>query len=134
MELNLKFIAIILVFFVIVFAIFSIVNDKINPKTGAVVYKSPTCGCCEGFIYELKKNFDVDVKIMENLSNIKNKYNIPSEMESCHTSIIGDYFVEGILYFVFIDFISYVGIISTSKPLLSNSAACPTQHPQVGDL
>ena len=95
MELNLKFIATILVFFVIVFAVFSVVNNKINPKTEAIVYKSLTCGCCEGFSDELKKNFDVDMRVMENMSIIKNQYNIPSEMESCHTTVIGDYFIEG---------------------------------------
>lgn len=27
--------------------------------------------------------------------SVKEKYQIPPEMESCHTSVIGDYFVEG---------------------------------------
>ncbi len=95
MELNLKFIAKVLVFSVIIFAIFAIVNNNTNPKTGAIVYQSPTCGCCEGFSSELKKDFDVNIKIMDDISSIKDKYNIPSEMQSCHTTIIGDYFIEG---------------------------------------
>ena len=95
MELNLKFIAKLLVFLIIVFAVFAIVNSKVNPKTGAIVYKSLTCGCCEGFISELEKDFDVEIKIMDDISSIKGKYNIPSEMQSCHTTIIGDYFIEG---------------------------------------
>ncbi len=95
MELNLKFIAKVLVFFIIAFAVFSIVNSKINPKTGAVVYHSPTCGCCGGFISELKQNFDVDAKIMDDMSSIKNQYNIPLGMQSCHTTIINGYFIEG---------------------------------------
>ncbi len=95
MELNLKFIAKVLVFFVIVFAVFAIVNSKVNLKTGAVVYKSLTCGCCEGFISELKNDFDVDIRIMDDISSIKEKYNIPLEMQSCHTTIVGDYFIEG---------------------------------------
>ncbi len=95
MELNLKFIATVLVFFVIVFAVFSIISDNINPKTEAVVYKSLICGCCEGFIYELKKNFNVNIKVMDDISSIKNQYNIPPEMESCHTTVINGYFIEG---------------------------------------
>ncbi len=95
MELNLKFVAKLLVFLIIVFAVFAIVNGKANPKTGAVVYKSLTCGCCEGFISELEKDFDVEIKIMDDISSIKDKYDIPSEMQSCHTTIIGDYFIEG---------------------------------------
>lgn len=93
MELNLKFIAIILVFFVIIFAIFAIINNNAKPE--AVVYKSLTCGCCEGFISELKRDFNVDIRIMEDISSIKDKYNIPLEMQSCHTTLIGDYFIEG---------------------------------------
>ncbi len=95
MELNLKFIAKVLVFFIIVFAVFGIVNSKINPKTSALVYKSLTCGCCEGFISELKNDFDVDIRVMDDISSIKERYNIPLEMQSCHTAIIEDYFIEG---------------------------------------
>ncbi len=32
---------------------------------------------------------------MDDLAPIKDKYNIPRQLQSCHTSIIGDYFVEG---------------------------------------
>ncbi|MBI3040656.1 MAG: DUF411 domain-containing protein [Chloroflexi bacterium] len=28
------------------------------------------------------------------MSSIKRKYQIPPNMESCHTAVIGDYFVE----------------------------------------
>ena len=31
----------------------------------------------------------------ENMQSIKTKYDIPKNMESCHTSIIDNYFVEG---------------------------------------
>ncbi len=72
-----------------------------NNITGAAgievtMYKSPTCGCCVGHGEELGKNgFAVEAIHMEDLSPIKAKYNIPYSMQSCHTSIIGDYFVEG---------------------------------------
>ena len=32
---------------------------------------------------------------MRSLHSIKQKYNIPLEMQSCHTTIIGKYFIEG---------------------------------------
>ena len=61
-----------------------------------IVYKSPMCGCCEGYISNLEGNgFDVDVEIVQNMQSIKIQYNIPPDMQSCHTVIIGDYFVEG---------------------------------------
>lgn len=60
------------------------------------VYKSPTCGCCIGYIAELERQgFDVELISTRDTSSIKQRYNIPTNMQSCHTSIIGDYFVEG---------------------------------------
>ena len=32
---------------------------------------------------------------MENIETIKQKYSIPLEMQSCHTTIIDKYFIEG---------------------------------------
>ena len=61
-----------------------------------MVYKTPTCGCCGAFISYLKKK-DVAVK-MENVANldaVKRQYGVPSELSSCHTSIIDGYVVEG---------------------------------------
>ncbi len=95
MKLKLRLIAKLVVFSVIVFAVFAIVNGNTNSKPEAVVYKSLTCGCCEGFISELKNDFNVEIKVMDDISDIKDKYNIPLEMQSCHTTIIGDYFIEG---------------------------------------
>ncbi|MFH1650059.1 MAG: DUF411 domain-containing protein [Candidatus Woesearchaeota archaeon] len=60
------------------------------------VYKSPSCGCCVGYVAELEKQgFEVKVVPTENMAPIKEKYSIPSAMESCHTSIVGGYVVEG---------------------------------------
>tara|TARA_B100000745_G_scaffold295539_1_gene239766 strand:+ start:5283 stop:5777 length:495 start_codon:yes stop_codon:yes gene_type:complete len=62
----------------------------------AIVYKSPTCGCCVGYADELKKQgFDVSVVETNNMNSVKNKYGIPTAKQSCHTIAMGDYFVEG---------------------------------------
>lgn len=62
----------------------------------ATVYKSPTCGCCEEYIEHLKANgVDVTIQNTEDMSVIKKQFNIPKEMESCHTTVMGDYFFEG---------------------------------------
>lgn len=62
----------------------------------ATIFKSPQCGCCEGYSSYLKqKGFDVEMVEMEDLTPIKQKYNIPRNMESCHTTVIGDHFIEG---------------------------------------
>ena len=61
-----------------------------------IVYKSPNCGCCVQHIAYLRENdFKEEVRTTEDMHSIKQKYNIPRDMESCHTAVIGDYFVEG---------------------------------------
>ncbi len=64
----------------------------------ATVYKSPTCGCCGGYIEELKRQgASVDVQVVSDadLAKIKIEHNIAPELHSCHTSIIDGYVVEG---------------------------------------
>ena len=70
-------------------------KPQVENKQKAVVYKSPTCGCCVGFVAYLR-DLDYKVEIVTtNDTAIKSENNIPTAMQSCHTSIIGDYFVEG---------------------------------------
>ena len=59
-------------------------------------FKTPSCGCCYGYVLFLEKEkFNVKQTDMRSLHSIKQKYNIPLEMQSCHTTIIGKYFIEG---------------------------------------
>tara|TARA_Y100000310_G_C20626666_1_gene786316 strand:+ start:341 stop:799 length:459 start_codon:yes stop_codon:yes gene_type:complete len=60
------------------------------------VFKAANCGCCVGYVAELKKaGFNVKVVEQNDLTPIKEKYKIPRDMQSCHTAFIGNYFVEG---------------------------------------
>ena len=62
----------------------------------ATVYKSPSCGCCTGYVEHLRRSgFKVRVEEIENLGPIKRLAGVPKELESCHTMLIGDYVVEG---------------------------------------
>ena len=71
-------------------------NKTTNNSVQAIVYKSPSCGCCGNYVPYLRKTgIDPEVKEMQNLSSIKERYSIPSEMQSCHTTVIGKYFIEG---------------------------------------
>lgn len=61
-----------------------------------VVYKSPTCGCCESWVGHMQgAGFPVEVRDMQDLSAIKAEVGVPAGLGSCHTARIGDYFVEG---------------------------------------
>jgi len=69
-------------------------NDTQTKKI--TMYKSPSCGCCvEHAGYMEDNGYDVITKKVTDMSSIKEKYNIPSAMESCHTTIIDGYIVEG---------------------------------------
>ena len=90
------------VLLVVGFYIFNNLSDKkvafanINTKQIVEVFKTPSCGCCNGYILFLEKEkFKVKQTDMKSLQTIKQKYNIPLEMQSCHTTIMGEYFIEG---------------------------------------
>mgnify|MGYP001265880297 FL=1 len=82
--------------------IYNFVADKkdvlanINNKQVVEVFKTPSCGCCYGYVLFLEEEkFEVKQTDMRSLHTIKQKYNIPVEMQSCHTTIMGKYFIEG---------------------------------------
>ena len=72
---------------------------KVDPVVASekiTVYKSQSCGCCGIYVNYLKKaGFSVEVKDVLDVAEIKNQNKIPRELSSCHTSIVGKYFVEG---------------------------------------
>jgi hypothetical protein len=63
-----------------------------------VMYSSPTCGCCAQYAEYLRASgHDVDVQHLDEggLGEIKDQAGIPAEAEGCHTTMIGNYAVEG---------------------------------------
>lgn len=60
------------------------------------VFKTPTCGCCNEYVLFLEEEqFEIKQTNMTSMGSIKTKYNIPGEMQSCHTGVVGKYFIEG---------------------------------------
>ena len=60
------------------------------------VYKDPNCGCCAKWVDHMKASgFRVKAVDTSDVQSVKQKYNIGSELQSCHTAIIGDYAIEG---------------------------------------
>lgn len=73
-------------------------NASLEDYEGEItLYKSLTCGCCDVYSSYFKNKGNSDVKIIQpgDVNEIKVRYNIPKSMQSCHTTIIGDYFIEG---------------------------------------
>ena len=61
-----------------------------------VSYRSASCGCCKKWINHLRDNeFEVFDNIVEDVSAIKNRYQIPNNLRSCHSAQIANYTIEG---------------------------------------
>jgi len=70
-------------------------NEDINAEK-VIMFKDPNCGCCVGHAAFLEQNgYGVEKNNTVNMSAIKTQYQIPANMQSCHTAIFDDYFVEG---------------------------------------
>lgn len=61
------------------------------------VWKSPYCGCCQGWVDYMKDNgFEVTTHNVEDTNSIKHELGITDPtLYSCHTAKIGDYLIEG---------------------------------------
>jgi hypothetical protein len=60
------------------------------------VYSSPTCQCCSKWVDHLRANgFEVDEQNRNDMQQVKQHYNVPRELASCHTGVVGGYVVEG---------------------------------------
>lgn len=60
------------------------------------LYKSPQCGCCEGYADYLRQNgFTVTVKPTHDLAAMSRKAGIPDEFQGCHLSMVDGYVVSG---------------------------------------
>ncbi len=60
------------------------------------VWKSPLCGCCEGWIDHLRgEGFTVDVHDVDDVTPIAAARGIGDDLASCHTAVVDGYVVEG---------------------------------------
>lgn len=67
-----------------------------GPTPSATLFKNPQCGCCEQYAEYLRSNgYEVKVIPTHDLSLIKQRQGIPSELQGCHTTLIAGYAVEG---------------------------------------
>ena len=61
-----------------------------------LVYKTPTCGCCNGWVDHLREaGFNVEARNVQDLMSVKRDVGVPGAVASCHTAIIDGYTVEG---------------------------------------
>lgn len=61
-----------------------------------VVYKESTCPCCNAWVDYMRSNgFRVVTYNVSDLPAVKAKHEIGAALQSCHTTEVGGYFVEG---------------------------------------
>lgn len=60
------------------------------------VFKSPTCGCCNGWIDHLREaGFEVEATDVADTTPIAQRLGVPDSLRSCHTAEIDGYAIEG---------------------------------------
>ena len=64
--------------------------------TGAVVYKSATCPCCDDWIKHMQKEgFKTRTEVRKDMDSIKASNGVTPKLASCHTALISGYVIEG---------------------------------------
>jgi hypothetical protein len=64
--------------------------------TQVMVYKSPTCGCCNKWIAYLRDSgFQVRTQNIPDVGGVRASHGVPQKLASCHTAVVDGYVVEG---------------------------------------
>jgi len=60
------------------------------------VWRDPECSCCGNWIrYTRDAGFSVTVRETTGMAAVKQTWNVPDVLQSCHTAVVGGYVVEG---------------------------------------
>jgi hypothetical protein len=75
----------------------SVSNPELLKNVSAMVYKDVNCGCCKAWIDHAQSNgLSATAEHPKDLSSLKDRYGVPTEMRSCHTVVTtDDYVFEG---------------------------------------
>lgn len=76
------------------------VNDGLGEQAvfanEITVFRSPNCGCCGLWMEHLEAaGFQVNDNVTENLEAVKQQYDIPENLATCHTASVAGYVIEG---------------------------------------
>jgi hypothetical protein len=65
--------------------------------TNAQQFSSPGCSCCEQYASYLREYLDTPLTETETdeLTAVKRRHSVPTELRSCHTLVLDEYVVEG---------------------------------------
>jgi len=70
--------------------------ETMAEEADIVVYKTPSCSCCIEWVKHLEAaGMDVSVVNVSTTQPIQTRVGVPRALGSCHTAVIGDYWIEG---------------------------------------
>ena len=71
--------------------------DELAGQPTAIVYKSPSCGCCALWVEHLEEHgFAVETRESSDMNAVKQQLGVPKGLASCHTAVVNDsYVIEG---------------------------------------
>lgn len=68
----------------------------VGPGPDVVVYKSRTCGCCDGWIRRIRAaGYRMVVRDTGDVGAVKRRLGVPQALHSCQTAVLAGYVVEG---------------------------------------
>ena len=77
--------------------ILSVVWLKLPAEDGVMhVYKTPTCGCCDDWVEQMREaGFNLRTENLNSLNEVKQRLGVAPSLGSCHTAVIEGYVIEG---------------------------------------
>ncbi len=71
-------------------------KPRLEVQEAVTVFKSPSCQCCGKWVERMREyGFTVTLENRTDVTPVKRELGIPAALDSCHTSIVGGYTVEG---------------------------------------
>lgn len=74
-------------------------SAKANPpvtKASMTVHRDPNCGCCESWARIAEQSgYRVTIQEGTDMAAIKERYRVPAQLASCHTTLVEGLVVEG---------------------------------------
>ena len=96
------------------------------PRPAVEVWKTPTCGCCSGWVaYLREEGFEVVAHDVEDVDPVRERLGLTDpRLKSCHTATVGGYVIEGHVPVSDIDRLlterpDLVGISAPGMPMMS---------------
>ena len=81
-----------------VLALVSVPLPALADTLHGVMYRDPSCTCCETYAAYLKQNgIDVELKPSLNLAQISQDAGVPTSVQGCHAIMLNGYVVEGLV-------------------------------------